>query len=190
VTVASATAPAQPGPARSAARRWGAWVALVVVVAVAGVIGLQPASHPTLDQRAVAIGNRVRCPVCEGQTVNQSDTPPSQAIKADIQSELAAGESSQQVLDGIVRSYGTGILEQPPASGVNLLVWIIPVLAVAAAAVALGLAFRRWRPTRRPAGAGPAVSADDRRLVDDALGSATPGAPASEPPSEPGEGAG
>lgn len=162
----SAAAPARSATPWGVLRRWGPWLLLVAVVVVAGAIGVQTWSHPTLDQRAVSIGNRVRCPVCEGQNVNQSDTPPADAIKADIHSELAAGQSSGQVLDGIVRSYGPGILERPPANGVNLLVWVLPLVAVAAAGTGLVVAFRRWRPAGASAGG---LSADDQRLVDDAL---------------------
>jgi cytochrome c-type biogenesis protein CcmH len=171
VTVTSDAAGPRPGAPAGLLRRWGLWLLLAAVVAVAVVIGLQPRSHPTVDQRAASIGNRVRCPVCEGQNVNQSDTPPADAIKAEISSELAAGRSSQQILDGIERSYGPGILERPPASGVDLLVWVLPVIAVAAGAAGLVVAFRRWRPARAPAGpGGTAASAADRRLVEDALG--------------------
>ncbi len=66
--------------------------------------------------------------------------------------------------DYVVHHY-PGTLLKPPASGVGLIVWTLPVLALVAGALGLFLAFRRWRS--RPV---EAVSDADRRLVDEALG--------------------
>ncbi|MDQ6784272.1 MAG: cytochrome c-type biogenesis protein CcmH [Actinomycetota bacterium] len=156
---------------RSVARRWAPWLVIAVVVIVAGAIGLQRASHPSLDQRTLSVAGQVRCPVCNGQSVAQSDAPPSLAIRSQIRSELAAGQAPAEILAGIANSYGPGILEKPRASGVGLVVWLAPVGAVAAAVVGLILAFRRWRPS---AVAGTGASDTDRALVGEAL-SAEPG---------------
>ena len=157
MTAASVAVAAHPARRRL---RWLPWVGLVVVVAVALAIGSQRHSDPTLQQRTTSIANAVRCPVCVGETAAESDTPASIQIRAYIRQELRAGESRSQILSHLSASYGPNILEKPSASGINVVLWVLPVIAVVAAIIGLVTIFGRWRP-------GPIdlVSDDDRRLV-------------------------
>jgi cytochrome c-type biogenesis protein CcmH len=141
------------------------WLALVVVAAVALVIGSQRHTDPTLEQRTTAIAGVVRCPVCVGETAAQSNVPASIEIRATIRRELQAGKSRSAILSGLVTSYGPGILERPPAHGINILLWVLPGVAVALAIAGLVLAFLRWRPGRVSR-----VSDDDRDVVQRLLG--------------------
>jgi cytochrome c-type biogenesis protein CcmH len=137
-----------------------------MVVIGAGAVGAQRSTHPSLDQRTLSVAGQVRCPVCNGQSVAESDAPPSLAIRSQIRTELTAGEPPDQILAGIVHSYGPGILEKPAAKGVGLIVWWVPALVVAGAVVGLVLAFRRWRPS---APKEPQATETDRELVGEAL---------------------
>ena len=151
------------GPRRRAVR-WLPWIGLVVIVAVALAIGSQRRSHPTLEQRTYSIAGAVRCPLCVGETAAQSDIPASVEIRATIRRELQAGESRSQILSQLVSSYGSGILEQPPVKGVNVLLWVLPGGVALVALGGLAWAFVRWRPGR-----ALKVSDEDRRLVDGLL---------------------
>jgi cytochrome c-type biogenesis protein CcmH len=142
----------------------------VIAVALMVVGTHRSSGHPTVAAETMHIAALVRCPVCEGQSAAQSDAPASVQIRAQIQRELVAGEHQGQILAGLVSAYGPGILEQPEASGIDLVVWVVPVLAVVAAVAALALAFARWRPRR----AAVAVSEADRALVEAALGERPP----------------
>jgi cytochrome c-type biogenesis protein CcmH len=177
---AAAARPRPAGAPRRPSRRalgWLPWIGLVVVVAVALAIGSQRHSHPTLTQRTYSIANAVRCPLCVGETAAQSDIPASVEIRAVIRQELQAGESRSQILAGLVSSYGPGILERPPVQGINVLLWVLPAVAVVLAVAGLVLAFLRWRPGRIGA-----VSDDDRRLVDGLLQPPSPGGPSGAAP--------
>ena len=90
------------------------------------------------------VASQVRCPVCVGQTAAQSQTPVAAQIRTDISQELRAGESVQHILDGLVASYGPSILERPSSSGVDLPVWILPIVAGVAGVGGLTWAFWRW----------------------------------------------
>jgi cytochrome c-type biogenesis protein CcmH len=102
-------------------------------------------SQPSLDARVMHIAGEVRCPVCDGETVAQSDAAPSLAIRSQIRQDLQAGQSQSQILASLVRSYGPGILEKPQPSGIGLLVWVLPVVAIAGMAVVVVLTISRWR---------------------------------------------
>jgi cytochrome c-type biogenesis protein CcmH len=148
-------------------RRWAPWIVLVVVAAVALAIGVHRSGGPlSVDAETAHLASEVRCPVCQGETAEQSSAPASVQIRNQIRAELVAGESPGHILSGLEAAYGQGILEKPPARGVGLLVWLVPVVAVVVAVVGLGLAFARWRPRR--GGAVP-VSDGDREAVERAL---------------------
>jgi cytochrome c-type biogenesis protein CcmH len=145
--------------------RWLPWAALLVALAVALAIGTtRPAAHLTTQQRVQHITSQLRCPVCEGETVADSSATISQDIRALVQQRIQAGQSDSQILTYVVHHY-PGTLLKPPASGVGLIVWVLPVIALLAGAGGLFFAFRRWHA--RP---GVTVSDADRRLVDEALG--------------------
>ena len=129
----------------TALRKWGPWAALIITAVVVLSIGLHSSSTPSLDARVQSIASQVRCPVCAGETVAQSQTAPSVEIRNQIRSELVAGRSRSQILAGLVQAYGPGILEKPQTSGIDLVVWVVPVVAVVAAAGGLVLVLRRWK---------------------------------------------
>lgn len=146
-------------------RRWVPWLLLVGLALGMLIVGTHRSSHPSLDARVQHVAGEVRCPVCEGQSAAQSNAPASVQIRDQVRRDLVAGQSDSQILASLVAAYGPGILEKPQASGVGLVVWVLPVVGVVLAGTGLALAFARWR--RRLPTAAP--SDRDRALVDQAL---------------------
>lgn len=127
-------------------RKWAPWALLVFAAVAALTIGLQgSAGRPSLDAQVQHIASEVRCPVCNGETVAQSQAAPAVEIRVKIRSGLQAGESEGQILSSLVASYGPGILEKPQAQGVSLLVWVLPVIGVVLGAAGVLVALRRWK---------------------------------------------
>lgn len=139
-------APPRRGPA-AALRKWGPWTVLVVVAVVALVIGLRSGSgsKPNLDERVQHVASLVRCPVCDGETAAQSQASEAVTIRDLIRSDLEAGQTQGQILASLVRSFGSSILEKPPASGVAAAVWVVPVVAVVLGGTGLAFLLVRWR---------------------------------------------
>lgn len=138
-------------------RQWWSWLLLaVVVVGSVTVAGLREADRPqTTASRIARLSSEVRCPTCEGLSVRDSNAPSSEAIRDVIADRVRSGESDDAIKEYLVSRYGRDILLRPPSRGFGALVWVVPALAVAAAAVGLAFAFRRWR---RPAPAAPVAS--------------------------------
>jgi cytochrome c-type biogenesis protein CcmH len=137
---------------------------LLIALVVALTIGATRSSRPpTTQERVRHITSELRCPVCQGETVADSNALISQDIRSLVQQRVQAGQSDKAILDYVVHQY-PGTLLDPPAKGIGLIVWALPVIAVAASIAGLALAFRRWRG--RP---GVVVTPDDRELVEDAL---------------------
>lgn len=130
----------------TAVRRWGPWALLAIATLAALIVGLHGAGgRPSLDAQVQHISSEVRCPVCHGETVAQSQAAPSVEIRNQIRTDLQRGESQGRILSSIVASYGPGILEKPQASGLGTLVWILPVAGVIVAGAGLAVALSRWR---------------------------------------------
>jgi cytochrome c-type biogenesis protein CcmH/NrfF len=126
------------------------WAALAICVGLSlvvgsGAIGTGHAKPPSLYQRTLQVAGEYRCPVCAGESVAASQAPEAVEIRQLVEHWLQQGDSQATIRSFLVHDYGLSILERPPASGVTVLVWILPVLAGALAITGLGLGFVRWR---------------------------------------------
>ena len=143
-------------------RRWGQWAVMAVVIVAALVFGtVDDGAARTIEDRANSITAGLRCPTCRSQSVLESDSSQARSIKTDVVRRLQAGQTESQIKGYYVSRYGRQILLNPDSSGVAGLVWVLPVVGVVIAVVALGFAFRRWRVRD-----GVAVTDADRVLVE------------------------
>ena len=149
----------------SPVRRWGPWIAVAVLAVTAlSIAAFGTRSAPTAQDRVSSISRSVKCPVCSGESVAESNAPASQEIRRQIAEQVQQGQSDDQIRSFYAAKYGQAILLTPSASGVNALVWILPVVALAVGIAALIIVFRRWSsmPAERATDA-------DRLLVASAL---------------------
>ncbi len=104
-------------------------------------------ADPVLEARAREISRDIRCPVCQGETIDDSSAPISRDLRLIIRERLVAGDSDDEVVDFIVDRFGEGVLFKPRAEGVNLVLWLAgPALLLAGIAVAVGAQRRRTVP--------------------------------------------
>jgi cytochrome c-type biogenesis protein CcmH len=163
-SLSSSSAAAQ-GVTAQARRRWrrgGLWAAVVVVAGLFLAIGAGAFSGgggkpPTLYQRTLEVAGQYRCPVCASESVAVSNAAEAVEIRSLIRGWLKQGDSQAQIRAYLVSDYGSSILEKPPASGLDTLVWVLPGLAAALAVAGLGFGFARWRRASVPALLGPAA---------------------------------
>lgn len=128
---------------RSGWRGWS-WALLAVVIAVALYVGTTGGvGARTPAQRASSLLSELRCPACADLSVTQSNDPSAIAIRQYVHQAVARGETDGAIESYLVSRYGTDVLLRPPARGVTALVWILPLVAVLAAAAGLALVFRR-----------------------------------------------
>ena len=126
-------------------RRWGAWIALAVVVAVVLAVVLWPSGSRSTAARAHDLETEFKCPECQGLSVADSQAPTSRAIRADIKRRIAAGQGDAEIRQAYIDRYGESILLIPQDSGVSLIVWILPVVVLALGATGIVFALRRNR---------------------------------------------
>jgi cytochrome c-type biogenesis protein CcmH len=107
------------------------------------------------------------CPVCE-TTLDQSDAPVAQRMKAFIRERIAAGDSEEEIKDALVAEFGPGVLATPSKRGFGLLAWLVPLAALAVGAVVVALLIRTWS-RRRPARSHEPLDPELERRVDEEL---------------------
>jgi cytochrome c-type biogenesis protein CcmH len=137
---------------------------LIVVVAVVVGAGSPPRTGVS-DERLFALSARLKCMQCVGESVAASQAPLAVQFRDEIRTQMRSGSTDDEILNFFAARYGQEVLLTPPSSGIGGLVWVIPVVVVAGAALMLFFVFRRWRSERGEVHA----TADDEALVADAL---------------------
>lgn len=129
------------------------------------LLGQDSASDSLLQARTRAVSAVLRCPVCQGESIQDSPSELSAQMRDLVRDQLRAGRSEAEVKQYFVDRYGEWILLEPKAQGANLLLYLAPVLAVLGGLLLVWRAVRRWTRPRASEG-GDATSpapATDRR---------------------------
>lgn len=101
-----------------------------------------------LEEQARQIGSGLRCPICQGESIAASPSDLAAQMMNVVRQKLQAGEDAVAIRAYFVARYGEWILLDPPRRGINLLLWLGPLAALAAGAAGLGRFMRR--ATGRP----------------------------------------
>jgi len=147
----------------------------LVLMGSAAAQTAQPGTVNITDDQVNAVAHELYCPVCENIPLDVCPTQACAQWRDLIRQQLAQGMTKQQIKDYFAKQYGDRVLDQPPQQGLNWIVYILPIVMLAAGAV---LVFRVLRSGRNPlapqAGqpltAPPAAGADDpytRRLEEE-----------------------
>ncbi len=124
-------------------------------------------ADPALEARARAIGQALRCVVCQNQSIDDSQAEVAHDMRLAVRARLVAGDSDDQVFAYMVQRYGDYVLLKPPFKMRTLVLWLGAPLLLVVAGIALLLAARR----RRRAGLGPPppLSEAEQRRLDELL---------------------
>jgi cytochrome c-type biogenesis protein CcmH len=103
---------------------------LLVAQAPIGDTGPQALSDPKLEARAVELQKQLRCLVCAGESLDDSNALLAWDLRRFIRQRIAAGESNDQVKQELVARYGDVILMEPPLMPQTYLLWFGPLLVL------------------------------------------------------------
>lgn len=139
-------------------------LATIAIVALA-CTGDARSDVPELEQQAYSLNQAIMCPVCPGESIDQSQNPLAVQMRAIVLDKLTTGWSDQQIKDFFVERYGPSVLLAPPTEGISLAAWIVPPAAIVGAVIALLLALRWMRRSQEVAraGEGSALTAGERK---------------------------
>jgi cytochrome c-type biogenesis protein CcmH len=108
------------------------------------------AQQPTpSDDEVNAIARQLYCPVCENTPLDVCPTTACHQWRELIRQMLADGKSPADIKQYFVDYYGARVLSEPPRTGINWLVYVVPPVAFLAGATLLFLAFRTWKRTAK-----------------------------------------
>ena len=88
------------------------------------------ADGDTIEDQVAEISGELMCPVCEGQSVAESNAQLARDMRAVIKTKLLEGNTKEEIMDYFVSSYGETILASPPPKGFSVILWLLPVLSV------------------------------------------------------------
>ena len=138
--------------------------ALAVMAAVwSALLSIKP-KQETLDQRVQDVASQLRCPVCQSESVADSQATIAQQMRQVIREQLQSGKSEQDVVQYFVRSYGDQIVWLPPWQGFSLLAWLVPMAFLLGGAVLVVIVLRERRTGVAVAGASKTVH-DENEIV-------------------------
>lgn len=110
------------------------------------------------DTRVFAIAAKLRCPVCQSETILDSQSSSAREMLRMVREMVTAGRDDADILGFFHDRYGDYVLMEPPARGANHLLWLLPLLVLALGVVALAVWLRRLRGRDADAGAGVAAA--------------------------------
>ncbi len=126
-------------------------LAVLFTLVVAGLAYAQQPQPTPSDDQVNAIARQLYCPVCENTPLDVCGTTACAQWRELIRQKLAAGWNEQAIKDYFVQQYGARVLGSPPLKGLNVLVYIIPPLAIIAGVYILYHAYRTWKRPGQPA---------------------------------------
>jgi len=130
-----------------------AWVLGLVLASYAPQQAGSALLDPPREARVQALGKQLRCPMCQGLSIADSSSSAARAQMDKVRELVAAGRSDREIRDYFTSRYGEWALLDPPASGMNLLVWLLPLLLLVGGGLAIA------RTMRRPVPVAPATTA-------------------------------
>ena len=138
---------------------------LLLAFLAAPAFAVQPdeiLKDPALEARARAITETLRCPVCQGESIDDSSAPISRDLRLVVRERLVAGDSDDQVIDYVTARYGEFVLFKPRMTGSGFLLWLAgPFMLVLGAMIAFAMTRARAKAEEPKA-----ISAEERVELD------------------------
>lgn len=141
-------------------------LALMLPIAALAVQPDEVLADPAMEARARHISQKLRCPICQGENIDESNAAISRDLRLYVRERLVAGDSDDQVIDAVVDRFGEFVLFEPRARGGNLLLWLAGPLMML---VGLLIAWVFLRGRRSAEGAIDALNPSEQARLDEIM---------------------
>jgi cytochrome c-type biogenesis protein CcmH len=94
------------------------------------LIAVQPdeiLDDQAMEARARDISKGLRCPVCQNENIDDSNSAISRELRLLVRDRLIEGDTNEEVVDFIVARYGEYVLLEPTKDGFNMILWVAPL---------------------------------------------------------------
>ena len=102
-------------------------------------------ADPAKEAQARDLMETLRCLVCQGQSIADSDADMAGDMRSLVRERVAAGEDAGAVREWLIARYGDYVTYDPPFSAVSAPLWIAPLLLLALGGWVARGSFRRRR---------------------------------------------
>ena len=119
-------------------------------------------ADPALEQRARDLSAKLRCMVCQNQSIDDSDAELARDLRVLVRERIVAGDTDQQVIGYLVDRYGEFVLLKPTFSAGNAALWATPAVVLVISAIGFA-AYTRRRAA--PSGAAAALSPEEEARI-------------------------
>lgn len=104
-----------------------------------------------LEKKTSAVASQLRCPVCQGESIEDSPAELAREMRSLVRDQLREGKTPDEVEAYFVARYGEWILLEPTMTGLNAVLWVFPVLLVLGGLALVAVLVRKWsRADGRP----------------------------------------
>ena len=80
------------------------------------------------EEQTINITKNLRCLICQGQTIHESNSDFAESMKKYIKGELKNGKTNDEIFSSLIEKYGQWIVYDPGISKNTLLLWTLPLL--------------------------------------------------------------
>ncbi|MCY7271312.1 MAG: cytochrome c-type biogenesis protein CcmH [Sphingomonas bacterium] len=130
----------------------GAMVLLLFAVPALADSTLPPAQYankqlpdPAQEAEARRLMETLRCLVCQGQSIADSDAEMAGDMRALVRQRIVAGESPGAVRQWLIQRYGDYVTYDPPLSSVTAPLWLAPLILLGIGGLIATRSFKRKR---------------------------------------------
>ena len=103
----------------------------------------QQLRDPAQEAQAKELMETLRCLVCQGQSIADSDAPLAGDMRNEVRTKIAAGESPDAIRKWLVARYGNWVTYDPPLDAATALLWFGPLAILLAGGAVVAVAIRR-----------------------------------------------
>lgn len=131
------------------------WLAVLLLLAAAPASAdskLAPAAlaytqlpDPAQEARAKALMETLRCIVCQGQSIADSDAEMAGDMRALVRERIQAGEAPGEIRQWLVQRYGDYVSYDPPLGWSTAPLWLAPIVLLGLGGLLARRAFLRPR---------------------------------------------
>jgi len=104
-----------------------------------------PLADPVLEARAKALQKELRCLVCQGQSIDESNAALATDLRRLIRQQIQSGQSDNDIKSFLVARYGAFVLMKPPVREDTFFLWFGPAMLVLIGVGVIGVTVARSR---------------------------------------------
>jgi|TARA_B110000971_G_scaffold159516_1_gene163003 cytochrome c-type biogenesis protein CcmH len=102
-----------------------------------------PLQSNEVNQELIEIYKNLRCLICQGQSVADSNSDFATTLKLVVQDQVEEGKTKKEIYDFLISKYGEWIVYQPPLNKNNFLLWFLPYFILALGGLIIFIIIRK-----------------------------------------------